>query len=201
MEVEYILGGVRYTGADVAAAFESLKSSFGSLGDDQEYPPKKRNQENKGTEKKDDKKKEAENTSLKKGKVGKDKAISTAFTIALGTSTLDGPFPFGEIVGGVIIGGTAAYVYSSDIADQWDASSTASLGVEFFLGTNFNNVFTGKFENLFSAEHTKGARPSTLGKHQRGQSRRAVDRGGEKGESLPPRKIPPNWKGPWPPKK
>lgn len=166
-----------------------------------EDPPKKRNQENKGTEKKDDKKKEAENTSLKKGKVGKDKAMSTAFTIALGTSTLDGPFPFGEIVGGVIIGGTAAYLYSSDIADQWDASSTASLAVDFFLGTNFNNVFTGKFENLFSAEHTKGARPSTLGKHQRGQSRRAVDRGGEKGESLPPRKRPPNWKGPWPPKK
>jgi hypothetical protein len=44
-------------------------------------------------------------------------------------------------------------------------------------------VFAGKFENLFSAEHTKGARPSTLGKHQRGQSRRAADRG-EKKENL-----------------
>lgn len=45
-----------------------------------EDPRKKRNQENKGTEKKEDKKKEAENTSLKV-KVGKDKAMSTAFTL------------------------------------------------------------------------------------------------------------------------
>ncbi|WP_309360148.1 hypothetical protein [Sphingobacterium sp.] len=45
-----------------------------------EDPPKKRNQENKGTEKKEDKKKEAENTSPK-GEVGKDKAMSTAFTL------------------------------------------------------------------------------------------------------------------------
>jgi hypothetical protein len=44
-------------------------------------------------------------------------------------------------------------------------------------------VFTGKFGNLFSAEHNKGARPSTLGKYQRGQSGGAVDRG-EKKENL-----------------
>jgi hypothetical protein len=50
------------------------------------------------------------------------------------------------------------------------------------------------------AEHTKGARPSTLGKHQKGQARRTADRGGEKGERLPPRKKPPGHKGPWPPK-
>ncbi|WP_286863367.1 MULTISPECIES: DUF6443 domain-containing protein [Sphingobacterium] len=175
-----------------------LQNEGKDQGDD---PPKKKNQENKkGNEKKEDKKKKAENDSLKENK-GHEKAMSTAFTIALGTSTLDGPFPFGEIVGGVIIGGTAAYVYSSDIIDKWDASTTASFAVDAFLATSFNNVFTGQYENLFSAEHTKGARPSTLGKHQKGQSRRAVDRGGEKGETLPPRKRPPNWKGPWPPKK
>lgn len=50
-------------------------------------------------------------------------------------------------------------------------------------------------------EHTKGARPSTKGKHQKGQTRRGNDRGGEKGDERrrPPRVRPPNWRGPWPP--
>lgn len=51
-----------------------------------------------------------------------------------------------------------------------------------------------------ASEHTKGARPSTLSKHQKGQARKVRDRGGEKGERLPPRKKPPGHKGPWPPK-
>ena len=52
------------------------------------------------------------------------------------------------------------------------------------------------------AEHTKGARPSTKGKHEQGQARKQRDRGGEKGDSsrAPPRKPPPGHKGPWPPK-
>ena len=52
-------------------------------------------------------------------------------------------------------------------------------------------------------EHTKNARPSTKGKHQKGEARKAKDRGGEKGDKkrAPPRKRPPNHKGPWPPKK
>jgi len=54
----------------------------------------------------------------------------------------------------------------------------------------------------FAAEHTKGARPSTKGKHEKGNARRTSDRGGEKGDSnrRPPSKKPNNWKGPWPPK-
>jgi len=52
-------------------------------------------------------------------------------------------------------------------------------------------------------DHTKGARPSTQEKHQAGQARRKKDRGGEKADEgrRPPRKRPPGWKGPWPPKK
>lgn len=52
------------------------------------------------------------------------------------------------------------------------------------------------------AEHTKGARPSTKGKHEQGQARKQRDRGGEKGDSsrAPPRKAPPGHKEPWPPK-
>ncbi len=51
-----------------------------------------------------------------------------------------------------------------------------------------------------ASEHTKGARPSTKGKHEKGQARKNLDKGGEKGEKNPPRRRPPDWKGPWPPK-
>lgn len=36
---------------------------------------------------------------------------------------------------------------------------------------------------IFFKEHTKGARPSTKGKHQEGQTRRQRDAGGEKGDA------------------
>jgi len=49
-------------------------------------------------------------------------------------------------------------------------------------------------------EHTKGARPSTQGKHEKGQARKQQDYGGEKGDKSRdvPRKRPPGHKGPWP---
>jgi RHS repeat-associated protein len=52
-----------------------------------------------------------------------------------------------------------------------------------------------------SAEHKKGARPSTEEKHEQGEARKRKDRGGEKGDKrrAPPRKRPDGWKGPWPP--
>jgi RHS repeat-associated protein len=55
------------------------------------------------------------------------------------------------------------------------------------------------------ASHTKGKRPSTAEKHEKGDERRKGDQGGEKadwpeGPRPPPRKPPPDWKGPWPPK-
>lgn len=53
-----------------------------------------------------------------------------------------------------------------------------------------------------SEEHTKNARPSTKGKHEKGNSRRKQDAGNEKGDKnrRPPSKRPPGTKGPWPPK-
>ena len=50
--------------------------------------------------------------------------------------------------------------------------------------------------------HSKGARPSTKGKHEAGDARRAQDRGGERGDDRRrvPRKKPKGHKGPWPPK-
>lgn len=51
-------------------------------------------------------------------------------------------------------------------------------------------------------EHTKNARPSSKGKHEKGNSRRKRDAGNEKGDGnrRPPKQRPPNYKGPWPPK-
>jgi RHS repeat-associated protein len=56
--------------------------------------------------------------------------------------------------------------------------------------------------NGLESEHTKGARCSTKGKHQKGRARNAMDKGGEKGDA---RRFnvgsrPKNWKGPWPPR-
>jgi RHS repeat-associated protein len=47
-------------------------------------------------------------------------------------------------------------------------------------------------EGTSLAEHVKGARPSTAGKHEKGQGRRVKDRGREKGDARrrPPRKRP-----------
>jgi hypothetical protein len=56
-----------------------------------------------------------------------------------------------------------------------------------------------------ASEHTAGARPSTEGKHQAGQTRGNTDAGGEKadnqqgGNRRPQRKRPPDHKGSWPP--
>lgn len=50
--------------------------------------------------------------------------------------------------------------------------------------------------------HKTGGRESTRRKHERGDSRRGRDRGGEKADERRPllRTRPENWKGPWPPK-
>ena len=50
-------------------------------------------------------------------------------------------------------------------------------------------------------KHTKGKRPSTKQKHQRGRTRKARDRRGERGDAKRrfPRKRPRNHEGSWPP--
>jgi len=78
--------------------------------------------------------------------------------------------------------------------------------------TNFNDpsgLCDGScplYEILFcTKEHTKGARPSTQGDHEKGQKRRNTDYGGEKGDENRPQypRRPPGGKTPkggWPPK-
>ncbi len=57
-------------------------------------------------------------------------------------------------------------------------------------------------EKSGGGEHKKGARQSTKGKHEKGQTRKRRDYGGEKGDDYrdEPRRRPTGYKGPWPPR-
>ena len=80
--------------------------------------------------------------------------------------------------------------------------SQASWVAKRILGI-FSAAFlvTGDTRQIdYYEEHTNGARPSTKAKHEKGNSRRTQDRQGSRGETKPPRKRPPNHKGPWPPR-
>jgi RHS repeat-associated protein len=71
-------------------------------------------------------------------------------------------------------------------------------------GSPFNQITHSVAPTVqIAAEHTKGQRPSTEEKHEKGEARKGQDRGGEKADKetrRPPRVRPDNWKGPWPPK-
>jgi RHS repeat-associated protein len=92
---------------------------------------------------------------------------------------------------GTAIGGALVYGYNT-------------VRENYLTDTDVNETSdSGKGSNVQQAkEHTKGKRPSTKGKHEKGQARKDRDRGGEKGDGgrRPPRKPPPDHKGPWPPK-
>lgn len=68
----------------------------------------------------------------------------------------------------------------------------AGIPAEILYGPRIDNY----------SSHTKNARPSTKTKHQKGQARKAQDRGREKADDRRrlPNKRPKNWDGPWPPK-
>jgi RHS repeat-associated protein len=69
-------------------------------------------------------------------------------------------------------------------------------------GRSLNDTISNSSSTVSLAKgHTKGARQSTKAKHEKGNARRAMDRGGEKADPgrRPPRKRPNGWKGPWPP--
>ncbi|MFW1944968.1 RHS repeat-associated core domain-containing protein [Acinetobacter guillouiae] len=73
------------------------------------------------------------------------------------------------------------------------------LNTYTYVGNNPINFYDSMG---LAEEHTNNARPSTLEKHEKVQSRKQADRGGEKGDQnrRPNNKRPPNHKGPWPPK-
>jgi hypothetical protein len=143
----------------------------------------------KDKKKEDKKEKAAQDKKDKEAKEKKDKDSkgSLAGTILLGTLAIDGALLADDVTGVGVVDDVA-------IVPVTAIGSAAALIVE--VGELALDLWTV----LQFAEHKKGARPSTEGKHQKGQARRGTDRGGEKGEKNPPRIKPPNWKGPWPPK-
>ncbi|WP_199141941.1 RHS repeat domain-containing protein, partial [Pedobacter sp. ASV12] len=111
-------------------------------------------------------------------------------SLSLRTGTLWGaeganPEPVTKTIGGIVLTAFSAYVIGDAVTTYYYDKKKAE---------EWNQRI------LEASEHTKGARPSTKGKHQKGQARKAADRGGEKGEKMAPRKRPGGWKGPWPPK-
>ncbi|WP_084757225.1 RHS repeat-associated core domain-containing protein [Clostridium sp. DMHC 10] len=71
-------------------------------------------------------------------------------------------------------------IFSDSIADETDEMRAASLAC-------MSSVNMNRYEEnqniLFYKEHTNNARPSTEEKHQKGQTRKQRDSGGEKGDA------------------
>ncbi len=67
------------------------------------------------------------------------------------------------------------------IGKNVEAVSTATAAILTTIIAEEN--LYGKVLSDSYGEHTKGARPSTKGKHEKGQARKGTDRGGEKGDS------------------
>ena len=118
--------------------------------------------------------------------------------------------PRGEVVGAddaaaAMVAG-AAYAYAACLATPAcrEAVEHAGKSAAEMLPYATAIICPGALPIFWeSKEHTSGARPSTKGKHEKGNARRGRDRGGENADDRrePPRKPPPNHKGPWPPKK
>jgi len=116
---------------------------------------------------------------------------SASVTVAGLVAVVDGPAPVADVPAGVILlgglSGAALLQATEDFVNKY--------------GPIINHFAKEAAGESAGAEHTKGKRNSTKGKHERGRARKAKDRGGEKGDAgrRYPRKRPPKWKGPWPP--
>ncbi|NAS12894.1 RHS repeat domain-containing protein, partial [Poritiphilus flavus] len=149
-------------------------------------------------------------TQVDEGSVGDDTEV-VAVTSEFVTTSEESVQAQGESRGAQL---GAALVLSQGDSPAPGPADVFALGVIFNL---LHNMVTGADEIQVTdqvlqfakdagesggAEHTKGKRNSTKGKHERGRARKSRDRGGEKGDTgrRYPRKRPPGWKGPWPPK-
>ncbi|HTN46571.1 MAG TPA: FG-GAP-like repeat-containing protein [Flavipsychrobacter sp.] len=114
--------------------------------------------------------------------------FAAALPIALTAALADGPLPVGDAVAvGILVGTTGVYLYDE------------SRGL-LVNGMTAMADWMSELYSEFAAEHKKNARPSTKGKHEKGQSRKTKDRDGGKGMKYYPRKRPNGWNGKWPPK-
>lgn len=102
------------------------------------------------------------------------------------------------VLAGVAVG--VLYVADESCPTGSSCQQAAAGGLQE-IGDAVSDV-ASRIHNLFAKEHSKGTRPSTQEKHEKGQARKNRDRGGEKADPgrRPPRKRPPDHKGPWPKK-
>ena len=106
---------------------------------------------------------------------------------------------------GAETGGTAGLVFAGVGAIPGAAGGAAAGAIVGGIGGLLSGAAVCPSDEPIycAAEHKSKSRPSTKPKHEEGQSRKAKDRGGEKGDARrdPPRRRPPDWPGgPWPPK-
>jgi RHS repeat-associated protein len=102
---------------------------------------------------------------------------------------------------GAVVVGNAIEQSGDEIAEALGAVTDAVADAHQSLVTSIVDEIEQVEKALEARSHKKGARPSTQEKHEKGQARKRQDRGGEKGDDRrdPPRKRPPDHKGPWPP--
>jgi hypothetical protein len=101
--------------------------------------------------------------------------------------------PF-ETIPEIVVVGTRAAAAATAVA-------TATLAGLINLGLVSSTASNDT--TMDAEEHTKGSRPSTKPRHEKGQARKGRDKGGEKGDDRrdPRGKRPDDHKGPWPPPK
>ncbi len=107
----------------------------------------------------------------------------TGYVIAIDDAIIIGGIVF---VGGVVYTGARTALDSPQGKQFVDnASKAISDGLDA-LGTQIVKTITDGIDNaaqiLQEAEHKNNARPSTKNKHQEGQGRKKIDKGGEKGD-------------------
>jgi len=98
-----------------------------------------------------------------------------------------GPEPDpGDAVGGIIVGAWLTYTIFFPTQDSFPQAVDDQ----------------GSAKQESAGPHKTNQTPSNLPKHEKGDARKKQDRGGEKGDARrdPPRRRPPDWKGPWPPR-
>ena len=115
----------------------------------------------------------------------------------MGIAGVSGIVTGAGLVGAAGFAGSAA-IAAAGIECLLDRDGCSAV-LEGIIATHFGGPACG---NMYSEEHTKGVRPSTEEKHEKGEARKTKDRGGEKGDfrRRPSRKPPPNHTGAWPPK-
>lgn len=106
--------------------------------------------------------------------------LASAWTIAVAE-----PTPFGEILMAIVTTGAVLY-YGQDIIDEigkaimtYDAQTTTDSQYDSMA----KKTKSSDSEYNSEAEHTSNSRPSSKATHEKGQSRKGRDKGGEKGDA------------------